>query len=164
MISIMDTFTEPKLTNRKSVFEVIEADEKFSVLLQILNQTGMGRTIRHEENPFTFFAPTDGAFYKLFQQAAEQLTGDGGDSKILITSILGQHFVPGIALYSDDLRRKDSITTLEQTAIRIRHEAHRIFLNDAQIVSPGVAATNGVVFAIDRVLLTEQQRADFTKF
>jgi uncharacterized surface protein with fasciclin (FAS1) repeats len=158
----MDTFTEHRAAKRKSVFEVIETDEKFSVLLQILNSTGMGRTLRHEENPFTFFAPTDGAFYKLFQQAAGQLTG--GDSKILVTFVLGQHLIPGISLYSDDLRGKDSITTLERTVLKIRYEAHRIFLNDAQIVSPGIAATNGVVFAIDKVLLTEQQRADFIRF
>jgi uncharacterized surface protein with fasciclin (FAS1) repeats len=138
------------MTNRKSVFDIIETDEKFSVLLQILSKTGFGRAMRHEEKPFTFFAPTDGAFYQFFRQDADQTINTG--SKILITSILGQHLVPGVALYSDDLRRKNSVTTLEGSVLKIHHDDHRIFLNDAQILSPGIAATNGVVFAINRVL------------
>lgn len=149
------------MTSRKSVFDIIEADEKFSILLQILNKTGMGRAMRHEEKPFTFFAPTDGAFYQLFQQGAGGLLN--GDSKILITSILGQHLIPGAALYSEDLRRREKVTTLEGTVLKIRHDNHRIFLDGAQIITAGIAATNGVVFAIDKVLLTVQQTDNFTK-
>ena len=150
MSSISETFSRQKMANRKSVFDIIEQDEKFSILLQILDKTGFGRALRHEQKPFTFFAPTDGAFYQFFRQDADQAINTG--SKILITSILGQHLVPGIALYSDDLRRKKSITTLEGVVLEIQQDNHRIFLNDAQILSPGIAATNGVVFAIDRVL------------
>lgn len=160
-LSILNTFSRHEMTNRKSVFDLIETDEKFSILLQILNKTGLGRAMRHEEKPFTFFAPTDGAFYQLFQQGTDRLINS--DSKVLITSILGQHLIPGVSLYSDDLRRKDSLTTLEGTDLKIRLDNHRIFLNDAQIVSPGIAATNGVIFAIDKVLLNEKQSAPFYK-
>ena len=145
------------MANRKSVFDIIERDEKFSILLQILNKTGFGRAMRHEEKPFTFFAPTDGAFYQFFKQDADRSVNTG--SKILITAILGQHLVPGVSLYSDDLRRKSSVTTMEGTALKIRRDNHRIFLNDAQILSPGMAAANGVVFAIDKVLLAGDHTA-----
>jgi transforming growth factor-beta-induced protein len=151
MLSILNISTEYQMANRKSVFDIIEADEKFSILLQILQKTGFGRALRHEEKPFTFLAPTDGAFYQLFRQDADlSITKD---SKILITSILGQHLIPGVALYSDDLRRRNSVTTLEGNILEIRLDNHSIFLNDAQIVTAGIAATNGVVFAIDKVLL-----------
>lgn len=158
MTSILETFSRQKMANRKSVFDIIEQDEKFSILLQILSKTGFGKAMRHEEKPFTFFAPTDGAFYQFFKQDADQAINAG--SKILIASILGQHLVPGVALYSDDLRRKNSITTLEGAVLKIQQDNHRIFLNDAQILSPGIAATNGVVFAIDKVLLTGELSAD----
>jgi len=81
----------------------------------------------------------------------------------LITSILGQHLIPGAALFSDDLRRRESVRTLEGTELKIRHDNHRIFLNDAQIVPSGIAATNGVIFAIDKVLLTIQQTVSLTQ-
>ena len=151
MLSILNISTEYRMANRKSVFDIIEQDEKFSILLRILNETGFGKAMRHEENPFTFFAPTDGAFYQFFKQDVHQTINTA--SKILITSILGQHLIPGVALYSDDLRRKNSITTLEGSVLKIERDNHRIFLNDAQILSPGIAAANGVVFAIDKVLL-----------
>ena len=159
-LSITNIFSRDKMTNRKSVFDIIETDEKFSILLQIFNKTGLGRAMRHEEKPFTFFAPTDGAFYQLFQQDADNLTNK--DSKILITSILGQHLVPGVSLYSDDLRRRETVMTLEGTILKIRLDNHRIFLNDAQIVTAGTAATNGVIFAIDKVLLTGKQTSVFS--
>jgi len=162
MLSILNTFTGHKMANRKSVFDIIETDEKFSILLKILNKTGFGRALRHEEKPFTFFAPTDGAFYRLFQQGADQLIIK--DSKILITSILGQHLIPGAALYSDDLRRRESVTALEGNVLEIHQDSHRIFINDAQIITAGIAATNGVVFAIDSLLLTPKQTTDFTRF
>ena len=146
------------MANRKSVFDIIEQDEKFSILLRILNETGFGRALRHEEKPFTFFAPTDGAFYQFFRQDADRSINTG--SKILIRSILGQHLIPGVSLYSDDLRRKNSIKTMEGTLLKIHRDDHRIFLNEAQILSPGVAAANGVVFAIDKVLLTGEITAD----
>ena len=153
MLSILNISTENRMTNRKTVFDIIEQDEKFSILLRVLNETGFGRALRHEEKPFTFFAPTDGAFYQFFKQDADRLFNNG--SKILITSILVQHLVPGVALYSDDLRSKSSVTTMDGVALKIHRDDHRIFLNEAQILSPGIAAANGVVFAIDKVLLTE---------
>lgn len=139
------------MTNRKNIFDIIETDEKFSILLEILNKTGMDKALRQEKNPFTFFAPTDGAFYQLFQKTANGHAA--ADRKILITSILGQHLIPGVSLYSDDLRRRKSVTALKGNVLEIRQENHRLFLDDAQILSPGIAATNGVVFAVDKVLL-----------
>jgi uncharacterized surface protein with fasciclin (FAS1) repeats len=152
MLSTFNISIKNRMANRKTVFDIIEQDEKFSILLQVLSQTGFGRALRHEEKPFTFFAPTDGAFYQFFKQDADRSVTAG--SKLLIRSILGQHLIPGVALYSDDLRVKNSITTMEGTVLKIRRDEHRIFLNDAQILSPGIAAANGVVFAIDKVLLT----------
>lgn len=149
------------MAGRKSVFDIIERDEKFSILLQILNQTGFGRAMRHEEQPFTFFAPTDGAFYQFFRQDADRV--NYSNNKILITAVLGQHLIPGVSLYSEDLRGKSSLTTMEGTILEIHHDRHRIFLNEAQILSPGMAAVNGVVFAIDRVLQGGPKTAGFGK-
>lgn len=85
-----------------------------------------------------------------FKQDADRSIDPG--YKILITSILGQHPIRGVSLYSDDRRRKISITTMEGTILKIHRDDHRIFLNDAQIILPGMAGANGVVFAIDKVL------------
>jgi uncharacterized surface protein with fasciclin (FAS1) repeats len=141
------------MSTRKTIFEIIETDEKFSILLRLLNQSGLGKAMRHEERPFTLFAPTDGAFYQLFQRQPTAFPAEGG--KLMIAPILGQHLIPGVGLYTDDLRRRDSVTTLEGSQLRISHDDHRIFVNEAQILTAGTGASNGVVFAIDQVLLGE---------
>ena len=141
------------MASRKSVFDIIERDEKFSVLLQLLNQTGFGRALRHEKKPFTFFAPTDGAFYGFFNRSPANSVNI--DRKIPVVSVLSQHLIPGMTLYSDDLRRRSSLLTLEGTRLRVRLDNHRIFVNEAQIITAGTAATNGVVFAVDKVLLID---------
>ena len=143
------------MANRKSVFDIIECDEKFSVLRELLNQTGFGSALRHEKKSFTFFAPTDGAFYGFFQQSP--MSSLNIDRKIPIASILGQHIIPDVMLYSDDLRRRSALLTLEGTLLRVHLDNHRIFVNEAQIITAGTAATNGVVFAVDKVLLIDQK-------
>jgi len=145
------------MTIRKSVYQIIEADEKFSVLLKILDKTAFGKTMQDEDNPFTFFAPTDGAFYQMFHKTGQLQPPDFG--KIMIDEILGQHIVPGVCLYTDDLRRRNSIDNLEGKRLLISQDDHRIFINDAQIVTPAATATNGVVFAIDKVLLDKDALA-----
>jgi len=137
------------MTTRKSVYQIIEADEKFSILLKILNATGIGRAMQHEEQAFTFFAPTDGAFYQMFQT----VTFSPDIGKIPVAQILGQHIIPGIRLYTDDLRRRHSVKNLEGKPLHIKQEDHRIFVNDAQILTPAATALNGIVFAIDKVLI-----------
>jgi len=141
------------MASRKSVFEIIERDEKFSVLLNLLNETGFGRALRHEERSFTFFAPTDGAFYQFFQYNDDASLNNG--RKITIASILSQHLIPGVALFSEDLRQKSLLTSMAGTRLSVRLDNYRIFVNGAQIVTAGMAATNGVVFAVDKVLLTD---------
>jgi uncharacterized surface protein with fasciclin (FAS1) repeats len=142
------------MTIRKSVYQIIEMDEKFSILLKILDKTPLGQAMQHEENPFTFFAPTDGAFYQMLQQTPHIEATETG--KILVAEILGQHMIPGGCLYTDDLRQRHSVTNLEGKVLVIRQEDHRIFINDAQILTPASIAANGVVFAIDKVLLNEE--------
>ena len=140
-----------KMANKKSVFDIIERDEKFSVLLKVLNQSGFGNAMLREEKPFTFFAPTDGAFYRFFQNSDELSLTNAG--KIMVASILRQHLIPGVTLFSHDLRQKSFLTSMEGSRVSVRHDNHRIFVNGAQILTAGMAATNGVVFAVDKVLV-----------
>jgi uncharacterized surface protein with fasciclin (FAS1) repeats len=149
-----------KMTTKKSVYQIIERDEKFSILLNILDKTPLGRAMQHEENPFTFFAPTDGAFYQMLQQTPHIQALDAG--KILVAEILGQHIIPGVCLYTEDLRRRSSVTNLEGKTLAIRQEDHRTFISGAQILTPAASAANGVVFAIDQVLLNEKSRRLFS--
>ena len=74
------------------------------------------------------------------------------EGKGAIAAILGQHLIPKSYLYSNDLRRKDSVKTLHGNKLKISEESNVLQLEEAHILLPGIAASNAVIFPIDKVL------------
>ena len=133
----------------QDVYEVIQNDQKFSVLAEILESTGIGEALANEKNAFTFFAPTDDALSHLSKSALQLLKSPEG--KDLALAILGRHVIPGSYLYSDDLRRSKSLTPLNGPNIKVSIKNNAVRFGGAPIKTPGIAARNGVVFPVDRV-------------
>lgn len=146
------------MANRKTVYDLIAENDNFSILLKILDSAEIAAELRNEHRLFTFFAPTDGAFFKTFQTNSLH---QESDSKIIANSILGRHLVPNSHLFSDDLRQRSSVVTLDETRLEIREQGHSLFLDGAQILTAGLPAANGVVFAVDKVLLDLEHKAAF---
>lgn len=113
------------------------------------------------EGSFTVFAPTNAAFDDLFAQL------DGFDSlddfntqqlQDLLAIILTYHVV-GAEAYSTDLSNGQTITTLQGSDVTISTDGG-VFISDAtsvdaQVTTADVAASNGVVHIIDKVLLPQ---------
>ncbi len=59
---------------------------------------------------------------------------------------------PGSFL-SNDLSGITELTTLQGSTVALRTEGEDLFVNDARVVSKDVQASNGVVQAVDKVLL-----------
>lgn len=138
------------MKTNENVYEVIKNDKRFTILSKILKSTGIGEAMSEERETFTFFAPTDAAFNNLTENALKTLISPEG--KGLVAAILGQHLVPKSYLYSNDLRRKDSVKTLHGNKLKISEESNVLQLEEAHILLPGIAASNAVVFPIDKVL------------
>jgi uncharacterized surface protein with fasciclin (FAS1) repeats len=99
--------------------------------------------------PFTVFAPTDAAFAALPAGTVDALLQDPtGD----LTTILLYH-VLGLQAYSTDLSDGMMVTTLQGEEIMVTINGNGVFINDAQVTTADVAASNGVVHVIDAVLL-----------
>ncbi|MGI8555739.1 MAG: fasciclin domain-containing protein [Pyrinomonadaceae bacterium] len=138
------------MKEKKNVYEVITKDERFRILSKILESTGIGEAMSKEKEIFTFFAPTDEAFCKLSKKALKILISPEG--KELFAAIMGQHLVPKSYFYSDDLRRKDSVETMNGNKLKINEKANVLRLEEAHILMPGIAASNGVVFPVDKII------------
>lgn len=146
---------------QEDVFQVIKNDERFSILSEILSGTGIGEALAEETNVFTFFAPTDTALGHFPQSALRLLkTPEGKD---LAVAILGRHVIPGAYLYSDDLRHRDSLKPLHGGTVKIRVENNALKFGRAPVRTPGIAARNGVVFPVDRILPTRRKRSRTVK-
>lgn len=138
------------MQTKENVFNVIASDERFRILAKILENTGISNAMCGEKEAFTFFAPTDTAFCKLSEKALDVLTSPEG--KGLIAAIIGQHLVPSKCLYADDLRRRESVVTVHGNELKITKIGSVLHLEKAHILMPSLAASNGVIFAVDKVL------------
>jgi uncharacterized surface protein with fasciclin (FAS1) repeats len=138
------------MQTKDDVYELIKHDERFTILSKILERTGIGEAMSSERETFTFFAPTDEAFRRLSKNALRLLASPEGAG--LVAAILGQHLVPKSCLFSNDLRRRDSVKTLHGNELGIKKEANMLQLEEAHILMPGIVASNAVVFPVDKVL------------
>ena len=99
--------------------------------------------------PFTVFAPTDAAFAALPAGTVDALLQDptGDLANILLYHVLG------LTALSSDLADGMMVTTLQGTDVTVTINGNGVFINDAQVTTADVTASNGVVHVIDAVLL-----------
>jgi uncharacterized surface protein with fasciclin (FAS1) repeats len=99
------------------------------------------------KGPFTVFAPTDEAFRKLASGAHEALLKDSAKLK----AVLNYHIVAGY-LNAKDVKPGEMMT-LQGTTLSAVVSSADVRVNGARITQADIAATNGIVHAIDTVIL-----------
>jgi uncharacterized surface protein with fasciclin (FAS1) repeats len=125
---------------------------QFTVLVEAVVAAGLADTLG-SAGPFTVFAPTDAAFTALLAELGVTKAALLAD-KALLTRVLTYHVVPGRVLKADIVPGTPVTTVQGQTftvtpALAINDRRGR----SANIVSTDVLASNGVIHAIDRVIL-----------
>lgn len=132
----------------ESVLAVIGGNPQFSLLHQLVQDADLAAALT-EPGPITFFAPTDAAFDALPADAVAQLRSDPA----LLELVLGHHLVDGRFLV-DDLAT-GTLPTASGGEIEIEADGDTPTIAGASIVEPNVLAGNGVVHAIDALLLPD---------
>lgn len=120
------------------------------------------------DGPFTVFAPTDEAFVALLGVLGDEYNSlddfDTDEEIALLTNILLYHVVPA-AVNAADLTAGDVGTALAENSLAVIESGSTFVIGDASsadanITTTDIAATNGVVHLIDKVLLP-QEALDF---
>ena len=124
---------------------------KFNTLVAAVKAAGLVDTLKGP-GPFTVFAPTDEAFAKLPAGALEDLLKP--ENKAKLQSVLTYHVVPGKVM-SRDVVKLESAKTAEGNTIKIKAIDDSVMVNDAHVVKTDIAASNGVIHVIDKVILPE---------
>jgi len=104
----------------ENVFDVIKSDGRLGVLSKMLETSGLGEVLSGEREAFTLFAPTDDAFSDLSGEELEFLTS--GRGRNLVMAIISRHLIPKSYLYSNDLRKRDSLENMTGAKMEIREE------------------------------------------
>ena len=121
----------------------------FQTLVTAIEAAGLVETLK-SPGAFTVFAPTDEAFGKLPAGTIDLLLKDIPELKKIIT----YHVVSGGAI-ATDLIKLDSVTTLEGFKLKLDASEGNLKVGNAKVITPDLAADNGVIHAIDTVLLPE---------
>lgn len=135
--------------NHKKLIATLTADGRFSTLKTALDTAGL-TTFFQWDNALTLIAPTNEAFSNLPEGVLEQLLEPSNQKKLI--SVLSYHVVPGSIEFSDSMKSRE-VKSVEGTALKLTAESNTIRVNDAVVISSNLECSDGLIHAIDTVLL-----------
>lgn len=145
---------EPAAGNKNIVQTAVTAG-KFKTLVTLVKQAGLAGKLSAPGN-LTVFAPTDRAFAALKKSNPDLYAKVASDKKLL-QSVLTYHVVgkriPAAAATAA-AKKNLKVKTLQGERIALSYSGGKIVLNgSARVVTADVKASNGVIHAIDAVLV-----------
>ncbi len=117
----------------------------FKTLVTAVQAAGLVDTLKGP-GPFTVFAPTDEAFAKVPKAQLDALLAD----KAKLTKVLTYHVVSGAVMAKDV--KPGMVKTVEGSSLTLATTGG-VTVNGAKVVAADVKASNGVIHAIDTVLM-----------
>lgn len=132
----------------KNIVETAQEAGDFTTLLAAAEAAGLVDTLTGE-GPYTVFAPTDAAFAALPEGTVDTLLME--ENKDQLTAILTYHVVPGKVM-STDLSNGMMAETVQGGSIEIMTEGG-VTVNDINVTTADIEASNGVIHVIDGVLM-----------
>lgn len=129
-----------------SVADTIAAKPQLSTLSGMLAKNGLTDTLKGT-GPFTVFAPSNEAFAKIPAKTLEGLAADPAKLKAVLT----YHVVPGKVMAADV--KNSNSKTVNGANVALSRAGDFVTVEDALVVTPDLAATNGVVHIVDSVLM-----------
>jgi uncharacterized surface protein with fasciclin (FAS1) repeats len=130
----------------KNIIDVAADAANFRVLLSAFKAASIIDMLR-SPGQYTVFAPTDEAFRRLPKGSLDALFKDARTLK----PFLCNHIVKGLVAANDIM--PGELKPMEGRALRASLDGGRININGATIVQSDMRATNGVIHAIDDVLI-----------
>lgn len=121
----------------------------FKHLMAAVKATGLAETL-DGEGPYTLFAPNDRAFDRLARNELADLLKP--ENKARLAAILKLHVVPGHVATAAAGEQPSVLATLQGEPLSL-DAAHGLRVNKARIVERDIQASNGVLHAIDTVLM-----------
>ena len=133
-----------------TVLDTLAADPEFSTLVSAVQAAGLESTLAGE-GPFTIFAPTNAAFEAIAPEELDALLAD----PVALQAVLLNHVVAGEYMAAD-VAALPSVTTMQMEDVAIASDADGdVTVGDAAVVQADIVAANGVVHAIDTVILPQ---------
>ena len=137
------------------IVALAQATPDLSILVEAVVSAGLVNTLK-AAGPYTVFAPTNAAFAALLTELGvtkDQLLAN----KPLLTAVLTYHVLPA-KVASSAIPFGKAITTVQGSILKIDSVSGAVVITDgrnrtSKVVTADVAASNGVVHIVDKVIL-----------
>lgn len=129
-----------------TVAETLAANPSLSTLNGLVVKAGLVPTLQGA-GPFTVFAPTNEAFKAVPQKTMDALAKDPA----MLKDVLTYHVVPGKMVSSDI--KSGPLKTVNGATLAVAKAGDFVTVEEGMVQSANIAATNGVVHTVDRVMI-----------
>lgn len=140
--------TGPKVM---SVSETIASNPDLSTLNGLVQKAGLADMLK-TGGPYTVFAPTNEAFKAVPAKTLDDLGKDPAKLK----AVLQYHVVPAKVMAAEV--KPGNVKTAEGGNVAVSKAGEFVTVEDAMVQKADIAATNGVIHTVDRVLMPPVRR------
>ncbi|MFC4453359.1 fasciclin domain-containing protein [Deinococcus sonorensis] len=133
-------------TASNTVYDVIASDERFSTLAGLISDAGLDETLMTGD--YTIFAPTNEAFDKVDPDTLAVIASDPA----LLKQILLYHVVAG-KVPASQVATSTQLTSAEGSSLSVMASGSSVMVGTANVTATDIASSNGVIHAIDAVLI-----------
>jgi len=134
-----------------SVADTIARDPQLSTLHGLVQKAGLAESLK-AGGPYTVFAPTNEAFSKVPARTLDELGRDPARLK----DVLNYHVLPGKVMTADV--KIGNAKTAQGANVALGKAGTFVTVEEAMVEKADIAAANGVVHTVDRVLLPPVRR------
>jgi len=131
------------------IVDIAAGNGNFNTLVAAVQAAGLEDTLRGP-GPFTVFAPTDAAFAALPAGTVETLLKP--ENKDQLIAILTYHVVPGAVTSGQLAGKRMDVATVQGSTVHVDGRSG-VKVNKATVTTADIAASNGVIHVIDKVLM-----------
>jgi len=133
------------MSDKLDLFATIANQDNFSTFAKIMESSG-AHEVFDRKGDFTVLVPTNDAFAKFSEERMSKLINE--EKQIQLKALLMYHILPGKVM-ANELKTGKTVTGQEMMVTDITG----IKINSAKLEARNLEATNGVVHAIDKVLV-----------
>lgn len=141
-------------TANMNVVQIAQSNPDFSLLVEALQAAGLAGALTDTSASYTILAPTNAAFVQALQETG-MTKAELFSNKPLLTKILTYHVLKGNTPVYQKHVRPGNYTMLSNDTLVITPQGRLMDENGhtTKILKTDIAASNGVIHVIDRVLL-----------
>lgn len=133
----------------KNIVDTAAANGSFHTLGKALEAADLTGVLKGS-GPYTFFAPTDAAFKKLPEGTLENWLKP--ENKAELISVLKYHVLPGRAS-AVDVEKLTAAKMMQGQSATVKKDGETLSIGGATITQRDIASSNGVIHAIDTVIV-----------